>query len=93
MAVGDHWQVDATYVKVAGRWRDVCRTIDQAGQVIDVFLSTSGRSRGPPLLQTGHHHDQGHSDGGRHRPSPGLPDGVDDLLEATWHRTERYANN
>src|SRR5215203_5137539 len=28
--VGDHWQVDATYVKVAGRWRDVSRAIDQA---------------------------------------------------------------
>jgi len=35
-----HWQVDETDVKVAGRWRYVSRAIDQAGQVIDVFLST-----------------------------------------------------
>jgi transposase-like protein len=39
-AVGDRWQVDETYVKVAGRWRYVYRAIDQFGQVIDVFLST-----------------------------------------------------
>jgi IS6 family transposase len=26
-------------VKVAGRWRDVYRAIDQFGQVIDVFVS------------------------------------------------------
>jgi transposase, IS6 family len=27
--VGDRWQVDETYVKVAGRWRYVYHTIDQ----------------------------------------------------------------
>jgi IS6 family transposase len=37
--VGDRWQVDETCVKVAGRWRYVYRAIDQAGQVIDVFVS------------------------------------------------------
>jgi transposase-like protein len=39
-AVGDRWQVDETYVKVAGRWRYVDRAIDQFGQVIEVFMST-----------------------------------------------------
>jgi transposase-like protein len=38
-AVGDRWQVDETYVKVASRWRYVYRAIDQFGQVIDVFVS------------------------------------------------------
>jgi transposase-like protein len=38
-AVGDRWQVDETYVKVAGQWRYVYRAIDQFGQVIDVFVS------------------------------------------------------
>ena len=37
-AVGDRWQVDETYVKVAGRWRYVYRAIDQFGQVVDVFV-------------------------------------------------------
>jgi transposase, IS6 family len=39
-AVGDRWQVDETYVKVANRWRYVYRAIDQFGQVIDVFVSS-----------------------------------------------------
>ena len=38
-AVGDRWQADETYVKVAGRWRYIYRAIDQFGQVIDVFVS------------------------------------------------------
>jgi transposase-like protein len=38
-AVGNRWRVDETYVKVAGAWRYVYRAIDQAGQVIDVFVS------------------------------------------------------
>src|SRR5215211_4335917 len=37
--VGDRWQVDETYVRVAGRWRYVYRAIDQFGQVIDVFVA------------------------------------------------------
>jgi len=38
-AVGNRWQVDETYVKVAGQWRYVYRAIDQFGQVVDVFVS------------------------------------------------------
>jgi transposase-like protein len=41
-AVGDRWQVDETYIKVAGQWRYVYRAIDQFGQVIDVFVSRGG---------------------------------------------------
>jgi transposase-like protein len=38
-AVGQRWFVDETSVKVSGRWRDVDRAVDQAGQVIDVFVA------------------------------------------------------
>jgi transposase-like protein len=38
-AVGTRWQVDETYVRVAGRWRHAYRAIDQFGQVIDVYVS------------------------------------------------------
>jgi transposase-like protein len=61
--VGNRWQVDETYVKVAGHWRYVYRAIDQFGQVIDVFVSPrrdaaaacrfferrSARRRSPPV--------------------------------------------
>jgi hypothetical protein len=46
--IGDRWQVDETYVRVAGRWRYLYRTVDQSGQVIDVFVSARrGRPRPP----------------------------------------------
>jgi transposase-like protein len=37
--VGTRWQVDETYVKVAGQWRYVDRAADRSGQVIDVFIA------------------------------------------------------
>ena len=40
-AVGDRWFVDETYVKVAGVWRCVYRSVDQHGQVIDVMVSNT----------------------------------------------------
>jgi transposase-like protein len=93
-AVGDRWQVDETYVKVAGRWRYVYRAIDLFGQVIDVFVSarrnadaadrffkqaiTSTRAR-PVEITT----DQ----------APIYPGVLEELVPAAWHRTDRYANN
>jgi hypothetical protein len=47
-ADGDRWQVDETYVKVAGQWRYVDRTVDQFGQVIDVLVSPHGGTRRLP---------------------------------------------
>jgi transposase, IS6 family len=38
-APGDRWFADETYVKVAGQWTYLYRTVDQHGQVIDVLLS------------------------------------------------------
>jgi transposase-like protein len=92
--VGDCWQVDETYVKVAGRWRYVYRAIDQLGQVIDVFVSsrrdaTAARrffqraiatSKATPIEVVTDR-------------APGYPVVLDELLPAAWHRTEQYANN
>ena len=36
---GTCWQVDETYVKVAGCWRYVYRAVDEYGQVIDAYVS------------------------------------------------------
>src|SRR5678816_2077226 len=93
-AVGDRWQVDETYVKVAGRWRYVYRAIDQFGQVIDVFVSPRRdaaaarrffqRAIGtmgiaPVEVVTDH--------------ALVYPAVLEELLPAVWHRTDRYANN
>jgi transposase-like protein len=92
--VGDRWQVDETYVKVAGQWRYVYRAIDQFGQVIDVFVSARRdanaarrffeqalrtTSVAPAEIVT----DQ----------APMYPAVLEELLPASWHRTDQYANN
>jgi transposase-like protein len=46
-AVGDRWQVDETYVKVASQWRYVYPAIDQFGQVIDVLVSQQRDAKAP----------------------------------------------
>ena len=93
-AVGDRWQVDETYVKVAGRWRYVYRAMDQFGQVMDVFVSPrrhAGAARRffqraidttniTPVEVT--------TDQARLYPAV-----LEELLPVAWHRTDRYANN
>jgi transposase-like protein len=92
-ADGDRWQVDETYVKVAGQWRYVDRAVDQFGQVIDVFVSPRrdtaaarrfferaiGTTRVMPVEVTTDR-------------AAAYPAVLDDLLAATWHRTDQYAN-
>ena len=92
--VGDRWQADETYVKVAGQWRYVYRAIDQFGQVIDVLVSPRRDAKAarrffqraisvakvtPVEVTT----DQ----------APVYPVVLEELLPAAWHRTDRYANN
>jgi transposase-like protein len=93
-AVGDRWQADETYVKVAGQWRYVYRAIDQFGQVIDVLVSTRrdataarrffkraiGTTKVVPVEVVTDR-------------AATYPVVLEELLPAAWHRTEQYANN
>jgi transposase-like protein len=93
-AVGTRWQVDETYVKVAGRWRYVYRAIDEFGQIIDLYVSprrdaAAAREFFERAIATA-----------RTRPVEVVTDRaatypivLDELLPAAWHRTDRYANN
>jgi transposase-like protein len=92
--VGDRWQVDETYVKVAGQWRYVYRAIDQAGQVIDVYVSSRRDTK------AAHRFFERAIGTTKIAPAevitdkaPVYPAVLDDLLPASWHRTDRYANN
>ncbi len=92
--VGDRWQVDETYVKVAGQWRYVYRAVDQFGQVIDVFVSLRrdataarrfleraiGTTKVPPVEVATDR-------------APAYPMVLEELQPAAWHRTDQYANN
>jgi transposase-like protein len=93
-AVGDRWQVDETYVKVAGQWRYAYRAIDQFGQVIDVYVS--------PRRDTiaAHRFLERAVGMTKVRPVEVVTDRaatylvvLEELLPAAWHRTEQYANN
>jgi transposase-like protein len=93
-AVGDRWQVDETYVKVAGQWRYVYRAIDQFGQVIDVFVSP------PRDVQAARRFFKRALGTTKIMPTevatdraPVYPAVREELLPAAWHRTDRYANN
>jgi transposase-like protein len=92
--VGDGWQVDETYVRVAGQWRYVYRAIDQFGQVIDVFVS--------PRRDTKAAHRFFERAIGATKIAPAevstdqasvYPVVLEDLLPAARRRTDRYANN
>jgi transposase-like protein len=90
-AVGDRWEVDETYVKVAGHWRHMYRAIDQFGQVIDVFVSTRRDADAASRFF------QQAIDSTSVRPvevtTDRAPVYLEALLPAAWHCTDRYANN
>ena len=81
-------------MKVAGQWRYVYRAIDQFGQVIDADVSS--------LRDTKAAHRFFERAIGTTKiapaevitdPAPVYPVVLEDLLPASWHRTDRYANN
>jgi len=93
-SVGDRWQADETYVKVAGRWRYVYRAIDQFGQVVDVFVSPRRDLRAArrfferAIGTTNAIPSEVVTD-----LAPTYPVVLEELLPTAWHRTDRYANN
>jgi transposase-like protein len=92
--VGDRWQVDEPYVKVAGHWRYVYRAIHQRGQVVHVFVSPRrgltaarrffeqaiGTSKVTPVEVVTDH-------------APAYPGVLQELAPAAWHRTDQYPND
>ena len=93
--IDDRWQVDETYVRVAGRWRYVYRAVDQSGQVIDVFVSAR---RDAKAAHRFFERAIGTTGSSRSRSSPTkrrrrTPAVLGELLPAARHCTEQYANN
>jgi transposase, IS6 family len=93
-AAGSRWQVDETYVKVAGQWRYVYRAVDEFGQVIDVYVSPRRDA-----LAARRFFDRAIATT-RTRPAEVVTDKaatyplvLDEVLPGAWHRTEPYANN
>jgi transposase-like protein len=92
-AVGDRWFVDETYVKVAGRWRYVYRTLDQYGQIIDVYVSPRRDIRAARRFFVTMLGDHGEPTEVVTDRAPALRAAVDELMPAAFHDTAQYANN
>jgi IS6 family transposase len=92
-SVADHWFVDETCVKVAGRWTYLYRAVDQHGQLIDVLLSqrrdgaaarpffTAAMSFGPSPVEV------------TTDRAPAYPRLLDELAPGARHILDQYANN
>jgi transposase, IS6 family len=81
-------------MKVAGRWRDVYRAIDQFGQVVDVLVSARRDAKAARRF-----FDQAIS-ATKVTPievttdkAPVYPAVLGELLPGAWHRTDQYADN
>jgi IS6 family transposase len=59
--VGDRWQVDETYMKVAGRWRYVYRASTSSGRSSTSLSPRGATPRQPSLLPTGDRDDEDHA--------------------------------
>jgi transposase-like protein len=92
-AVGDRWFVDETYVKVAGTWRYVYRAVDQHGQVIDVYVSTTRDTAAATRFFTAAIAAHGEPVEVTTDKSPALAKSIRDVLPAASHDTTHYANN
>jgi IS6 family transposase len=75
--------VDETYVKVNGKWRYVCRAVDQYGQVIDVLVSIRRAQSALKVTPTEVVTDA----------AAVYPAVLDELIPSAWHHVEQYANN
>jgi transposase-like protein len=92
--VGDRWQVDETYVKVAVQWRYVYRAVDQFGQVVDVFVSSQRYATAACRFF------ERAIDATKVKPVEVVTDQaavypavLEAMLPVAWHRTDQYANS
>src|SRR5947207_2499438 len=91
--VGDHWYVDETYVKVAGRWRYVYRAVDQYGQIIDVYVSARRDTQAARHFFASALRAHGEATEIVTDRAWTLRAVIDELIPAAFHNTEQYANN
>jgi transposase-like protein len=93
--IGRRWYVDATYIKVKGRWTSLYRAMEREGNLVDVLLSEKrDRVAAEAFFRsvrtdTGSVATRGTADG--HNSYPGAI--RTELGEGVTHRTDRYLNN
>jgi transposase-like protein len=91
--VGDSWFFDETYVKVAGRWRFVGRAVDQAGQIINVFVSARRDLRAARRFFAQALRAHGEPVQIVTDRAPVLWAAIKGLIPSAFHNTAQYANH
>ena len=91
-AVGSRWQVDETYVKVAGRG-GMCTARSTSSGRSSTCSSRRRDEAAPRFFQRAIGTTKVAAARGHDRPALTYPAVLEELLPAAWHRTERYANN
>ena len=92
--VGDQWRVDATYVRLAGRWTYVYRAIDQHGQVVDAYFSTRRNAKAAAAFFRCAIADTGVTPGRvTTDKAKCYPPALRTVLPDVEHRRSRYLNN
>ena len=87
------WFVDETYLKVGGQWRYLYRAVDQAGQVVDVYLSKKRDAVAARRFFSAAIRVHGEPEEVTTDKSPTLASVMAQLLVGALHDTEQYANN
>ncbi len=91
--VGDRWQMDETYVKVAGRRSTCIGRSTSSGSSSTCTPRCGGTRRRPPVRRGRQDNHRCDSGAGHHRPGGHVSAVLDELRSAAWHHVERYANN
>lgn len=93
--VGDKWHVDATYLRIEGKWCYLYRAIDKSGNLVDVYLSdvrnqeTAESFFEQAAKVTGVYPEQITTD-----KEPALYSAIDNVFgDYTTHRDNKYMNN
>ena len=92
-AAGARWFVDETYVRVAGRWRYVYRSVDETGQVLDVMVSARRDLAAARRFFTRAVAAHGQPEEVTTDLAPSLLTAVAEAAPAALHDTAQYANN
>jgi IS6 family transposase len=92
-AVGSRWFVDGTHVKVAGVWRYAYRSVDDDGQVVDVYVSSRRNIEAARRFFASAITAHGAPDEVVTHRAPALANVIGELLPGAFHNTDTYANN
>ena len=92
---GNKWHVDATYIKIEGRWCYLYRAIDKNGDLVDVYLSdVRDQEAAENLFEQAHKTSVVTPEQITTDKEPALKPAIKkEFSDKTYHRDSKYKNN